>query len=448
MYRKLQTLRSKLPEPVKARLRGPKKVFRRLVVLPFRRTRYQHIPIAMITGTKGKTTTTRMLSNILTEARFRVGCTTTDGIVIGDELLHEIDSSGYNGHARVLNDRSVTAAVLETGRGSILRDGLYIDRCDAAALLNLGREQIGIDGIDTVEQMAKVKRQVIDAARKSVVLNADDPICSELIREFPVDRTSVFSLNPNCSSLRDHLNKGGRAFYLKDGDNPKIVQTQRSQTHTIISIADLPSAWDGIVRHNIANAMAAAALAEGLSVSREFVRRGLQNFKSTIRQSFGRFSVLPGYPFLVILDVAISPPAAEALGDSISKLNIKGDRRCLLSTVGDRPNWHYQELANALAHRFDHFICYEVEEFRRGRARGEIVEQLRSALLRSSVNERLIDTATNYEEALNTLANKIEPGDLAVILGMHKRKDIPMINRALARHISSATRQDQQLQMG
>jgi UDP-N-acetylmuramyl tripeptide synthase len=143
---------------------------RRSIILPFRRAWLRRIPTAFVTGTKGKTTTTRMLAHILAEAGHTVGVASTDGITIGAERVGEDDSAGYAGAARVLNDPSISAAVLETARGSLLQLGLYIDRCDVAALLNIGREQVGIDGIDTLEQMTKLKRKVIDAARKTVVL--------------------------------------------------------------------------------------------------------------------------------------------------------------------------------------------------------------------------------------------------------------------------------------
>ena len=151
-----------------------------------------------------------------------------------------------------------------------MKKGLYVDRCDVAALLNVGREQVGIDGIDTLEQMASVKRKVIDAARKTVVLNADDRLCRRLIGEFPVERTTIFSLSPRAKAVREHLKRGGVAFCLDDSGAAQIVRlagTTTSRHH--VHCRACRRAWGGVVRHNIANAMAAAALADGLGISSE-----------------------------------------------------------------------------------------------------------------------------------------------------------------------------------
>ena len=396
-----------------------------------RRRWIQRIPIAMITGTNGKTTTTRMLAHILSKAGFNVGFATTDGIVIRGELIQNGDEAGYYGHCRVLKDPSVTAAVLETGRGALISEGLYIDRCDVAALLNVGREQIDMDGIDTVEQMAELKRKVIDAARKTIVLNADNRLCCKLIDDFPVDRTTIFSFNPEDGRVREQLKKGGTAYCLDESGEPQIVRMQADEAQTIISVADLPSAWGGIVRHNIANAMAAAALAEGLGVDLKTVKAGLSSFE----QSAGRFNVIEGYPFLLILDTAMSPPATEALAECLTRVDVEGRRLCMMTAVGNRPSWYYRESTAALAQSFDHFVCYELEQYRRGRVPGEIANLLKSELLGNGVRADSIDVASDYETALWALSAKAKPGDLVVVLTEYNCTDISLVWKAFASHI-------------
>ena len=389
----------------------------------------------MITGTNGKTTTTRMLAHILSKAGFNVGFATTDGIVIRGELIQNGDEAGYYGHCRVLKDPSVTAAVLETGRGALISEGLYIDRCDVAALLNVGREQIDMDGIDTVEQMAELKRKVIDAARKTIVLNADNRLCCKLIDDFPVDRTTIFSFNPECKAVREHLKKGGQAICLDESGEPQIVRMQADEAQTIISVADLPSAWGGIVRHNIANAMAAAALADGLGISTEIIEAGLRSFENTIEQSPGRFNVIEGYPFQLILDHANNPPAAQALAECLTRVDVEGRRLCMMTAVGNRPSWYYRESTAALAQSFDYFFCYELEEYRRGRVPGEIANLLKSELLWNRVRADSIEVVSDYESGLRALSAKTEPGDLVVVLGGPERQDIPLVRKAFASHI-------------
>jgi cyanophycin synthetase len=291
-----------------------------------------------------------------------------------------------------------------------------------------------MDGIDTLEQMAALKRNVIDAARKTVVLNADDPLCCKLVDEFPVDRTTIFSFNPEAGPIRDHLKTGGTAYCLDENGEPRIVRLQGTHARTIVSVADLPSAWGGIVRHNIANAMAAAALAEGLGIAFETIRAGLSTFNNTIEQSPGRFNVIEGYPFLLILDEAFSPPAAEALSECLTKVNVEGRRLCMIMSAGNRASWHYREFTAALAQSFDHFVCYEQEKYRRGRAPGEIAILLRSELVWNGVSADSIDVASDYEGALRALSAKTKPGDLVVILAGPEREEIPLVRRAFAAH--------------
>jgi len=406
----------------------------RLLLLPLRRTLRRRIPTTFITGTKGKTTTTRMLAHILGEAGYTVGFASTDGITIGSELVSEGDSSGYASAARVLSDPSISAAVLETARGDLLRRGLYIDRCDVAALLNVGREQIGIDGIDTLEQMIKLKRKVVDTAHKTVVLNADDRLCRQLIGEFSVDRTTVFSFNPQSRTVTEHLEKGGVAFCVDESGVPQIVRLQGQEAYAIVAISDVPATWGGVVRHNIANALAAAALADGLGISSGVIRAGLRSFQITVEQSPGRFNIIRELPFLLILDHAMSPPAAEALAGCLAAVNVKGRRICMLTSAGNRPDWHYQEYVAALVKSFDHFVCYEWEYYRRGRAPGEITGLLRTELLRQGVGADSIDVAQDCKIGLAALSAKAKPGDLVVVLGVSKRKDIAMVSAAFAQH--------------
>jgi cyanophycin synthetase len=184
------------------------------------------------------------------------------------------------------------------------------------------------------------------------------------------------------------------------------------------------------VRHNIANAMAAAAMADALGVVSEIVGAGLASFETSVEQSPGRFNVISDHPFLVIVDRAMSPPAAEALVEALRGINVEGRRICMFTSVGNRPRRHFRELVTVLARDFDHYVCYERKQYRRGRAPGEIGELLRSELLRSGVEAHSIDVALDCEGALSMLSMRPKRGDLVVALGSFRGEDIPTLRAA------------------
>jgi cyanophycin synthetase len=172
------------------------------------------IPTALITGSNGKTTTARMLDHILREEGHVVGTATTDGVTIDGETVAEGDVAGPSGASIVLRDPTVSAAVLETARGGILKRGIYLDRCEVSALLNVQQEQVGIDGIETLDDMARLKRKVIETARRAFVLNAQDPLCMAISRSLPVARTILFSLEASAEDALAHLRAGGTVVTL------------------------------------------------------------------------------------------------------------------------------------------------------------------------------------------------------------------------------------------
>ncbi len=411
------------------------RLVRRNLARLWRRYFGRKIPLAMVTGTKGKTTTVRMLAHILTVAGHRVGFTSTDGVVIDGECLEYRDSACYDDAATVYWDKNVTAAVLEAARGGLIQKGPYVDRCHAGVLLNVGREHIGTDGIETVEQMAQVKRQVVDAARDVVVLNADDEHCVRLLPEYPVKRVVLFSLQEDNSVATRHLEAGGAVLKrTRSSGQDRIVRCEGKSVETLVPIDQLPACRNGLFPQNIANAMAAAALAEGLSVSREDVRKGLKTFSNSVEQAPGKLNFMEGYSQTIIIDNAGQPPACEALVKSLNNLQVPGKRICILQSVGNRPEWHFDEMTAAMADCFDHFICYELEEYRRGREPGEIAGLLRSGLIKAGVSEGSIELADGYEEASRKLSQEAAEGDLLVILIAAMHDYLPVFEEVFSSH--------------
>jgi cyanophycin synthetase len=197
----------------------------------------------MITGTKGKTTTTTMVARIMAQAGHRTGYCTTDNVVIDGRVVHVGDSAGQVGARLVLEDPSVTCAVLETARGDLRARGLYIATCRAAALLNIGWDHVGTDGIDTQEAMLAVKKRVTDASRGRVVLNVEDALVAPLVRDYGVTRTTFFARDP--AAVAGHLAAGGEAVTLTEGPAPRIVHRGPAGDVEILPVADIPPRWAG-----------------------------------------------------------------------------------------------------------------------------------------------------------------------------------------------------------
>ena len=238
------------------------------------------IPTAVVTGTGGKSTTCVMLASILSCAGHTVGCATTEGVTIGPEMVERNNLASADGASIVLRDATVTAAVLETTRQRLAKEGLYLDRCDVAALLNVQSEQIETGGIETLDDMAALMRKVLDAARRAVVLNADDPRCLALASEFsPSVKTILFSRSRNNGAVRDHRGRGGDVVFLDllDG-HETVVAASASGEVSLIRTADIRASSGDQSGPKAANAAAAAALALGMGVNVAQIREGLRQY--------------------------------------------------------------------------------------------------------------------------------------------------------------------------
>lgn len=390
------------------------------------------IPTAMVTGTFGKTTTTLMLTSILSSAGHTVGCATTEAVRIGEEDVAHGDSASADGASIVLRDATVTAAVLETARGGLIKTGMYLDHCDVSALLNVGREQIDMDGVATLDDMAALKRKVLDAARKAVVLNADDPRCLALAPEFTKKlRTFLFSRDSGSPAISDHTARGGDALFLAATDGHEtIMVASGSDAIPLLRTADIPATRNGLFWQQSMNAMAAAALAIGLGVDRDAIREGLRRYGKAFRAASCRLAVDDDIPVATLFDFAVSPPGFAAAITVTDAMPVSGTRFCVATVVGNRPDWIFPESAAALAGHFGRYVFFELEDYRKGRKPGEITARLSKAVLAAGVDPKHVSVVDTYADAASLVAREAKPGDLIVVFGADKPADIEQYRAA------------------
>lgn len=388
------------------------------------------IPTAMITGSNGKTTTTRMLDHILRAAGHVVGSATSDGATINGEYINTSDIAGAAGALMVLRDPTVTAASLETARGGLVKRGIHLKKCDVAALLNVQHEQVGIDGIETVEEMAKLKRNVIETAEKKIILNAEDKLCAAMIKDFPTDKVILFAFDKNNKAIQKHLKSGGSAVTIDEVKGKKqIVLIENEKQKNIVAIENIPATYKGQIKHNIANAMAAAALATGMDIDIKTIAKGLSEFGSSEGDSLGRFDVVDDLPVKAVFDYAHNPPAISSFIDAVKSIKVKGKIICAVTSPGTRPDFQIEDCAKTVSGNFDHYICYERIDWRRGRPEGEITGLLEKGLLDSKIKNENISKAITLAEAMKEAARIAKKDDLIIVLGSEVRVSLPELKK-------------------
>ena len=375
------------------------------------------IPIAGITGTNGKTTTSRMLSHILKAAGHVVGMTSTDGVYIDGQLTVKGDMTGPVSSKIVLRDPSVDIAVLETARGGILRSGMGYRESDVAAVLNVQEDHLGLRGVDTVEQLAEVKRIVVEIAKHAAVLNADDPSCLRMADHTKAKYICYVTVNPGHGLVREHIRSGGRAVVLEKGINGDMITLYDNGAHIPLLWTHLiPATLEGKAMHNVQNAMFAAALAYNLDKSLEHIRDGLRTFNTTFYQAPGRMNVYDEHPFRVILDYAHNKDGVAFMSDLATKLEVNGKRVVVLAGPGDRRDQDLADIAKAAAGHFDVYIC-KADDNRRGRGHDEVPQMIAQALRECDIEEEAIIVIADEVEAVDAALALGEPDDLVMIFG-------------------------------
>jgi cyanophycin synthetase len=373
------------------------------------------VPIAAVTGTNGKTTTARMLAHITKMAGYTPGLTTTDGVYIDGHRTVQGDMTGPVSARMVLADPQIDIAVLETARGGLLRAGMGVSEVNVGAVVNVQADHLGLKGIDTLEQLAEVKRIVVEVATDCAVLNADDPLVLRMSGYTEAKNICYVTMNPQHVLVREHIRAGGRACALEAGVNGQMITLYERGRHIPLVWTHLiPATLEGRALHNVQNAMFAAAMAFSLDIKLDAIRQGLRTFGSTFYQAPGRMNVYDEHPFKVLFDYGHNAHAVGVMADLAQRLDVTGRRIVVLAGPGDRRDEDLVAIAHAVAGRFDHYICRRDDSLR-DRASDEVPRLQAAALRATGVPEAAISIIPDEQEAIDAALRMGQPGDLLLI---------------------------------
>jgi cyanophycin synthetase len=372
------------------------------------------IPVGIVTGTNGKTTSVRLAKHILRTAGHDVGVSCTDWIAVNEDIIDRDDWSGPGGARAVLRQQGIDAAILETARGGLLRRGLGVERADAALITNVSEDHLGDFGSRSLGELLDIKWVVSHAVREAgrLVLNADDGMLADKAAAYGGDIV-WFGLEPAAALIRAHVESGGTAFVLDEGELCRVDEQGR---RPICAAADVPIAMGGAARHNVANALAAAALTSCMGISLDDIGTGLKTMRQD--ENPGRCNLYSLDGFNVLVDFAHNPAAMAALFDMARA--IPAERRVLcFGQAGDRTDDLIRELArDAWAIGLDRIIVSELPKYHRGREHGDVFRIIRDELLACGADAAQI---AHHEEELASFEDAIgwaRPGDLVIMLAL------------------------------
>ncbi|MFL6258406.1 MAG: cyanophycin synthetase [Thermoanaerobaculia bacterium] len=395
----------------------PRDVAGPVIDMLFPRGNRFRIPLAAITGTNGKTTTTRMVGHILKLSGYTVGMSTTDGVYIDGVRTVRGDMTGPWSSQIVLRDPTIDAAVLETARGGIVRSGLGWRKCNVGAVLNVAADHLGLGGIESVDDLAQIKQIIVEVAQDYCVLNADDERVVKMAAASPAEPIWV-TLDPKNELVRNHVRAKGKAVVLEEGLNGRMVVLYQGERQIpLLWARQIPATIEGRALHNIQNAMFAAAVVHGLGVGVDNIRQGLRTFSTDFFQAPGRLNFYNEHPFRVLLDYAHNAHGMEAVARTVRELAVHGRRIGVIAAPGDRRDEDIAALAAAAAPAFDLILLREDDDLR-GRQPGEVAGILRQGLLANGFcPERIVNGYFKEDESVRRALEMARAGDLVVIFG-------------------------------
>lgn len=381
---------------------------------------FKNVPSCLVTGTNGKTTTVRIAAHIVRTAGHNVGLSSTDYIAVNDRIVDRDDWSGPGGARKVLREKDVDVAILETARGGLLRRGLGVDKADAALITNIAKDHLGDFGSQNLDELLHCKWIVSRAVSTSgkLILNADDPMLVAKSKEFTGELV-WFSLDANNEVVRSHTTSGGVAFVL-DGNDLKIINGDIPDL--ICRDEEVPITLGGAARHNVANALAAAALTWCMGMSVADIRSGLTSISQDSNPGRGNVYQING--FTVLVDFAHNPQALQALLDMANRLSPQRKALCF-GQAGDRPDDLIRELARcAWQSGLDRVFVSELAKYHRGRDEGAVFAVIRDELIACGAGADQIEHHMEEIESLDSSLEWAEPGDLIVMLALDRSPEL------------------------
>ena len=368
------------------------------------------IPIIAITGTNGKTTTTRLVAHILSLSSKKVGMTTTGGIYIDNKCIDKGDTTGYYSARTVLTNKEVEIAVLELARGGLIKSGLPYDLADVSVITNITEDHLGLGGINTLEDMAYVKSLVGEAVKKDgyVVINADDEASLNIISRIK-NKIILFTKNKNNPVIVKYLHNNNLVVYL---EKDTIYLEGLNEKKEIINVKKAPITLGGKLTYNIENIMGAIAALIAIGVDINIIRNGIESFNNE-KQNPGRFNMYNVHGTSVILDYAHNIEGYKVVLQGIKKINHK---RVIgvVGVPGDRTDTSTIKIGNICGENFD-YIYIKEDRDKRGRKNGEIAELLKQSIMESGFKSSKLDITLDEEEALKKAIEFSQPGDLVIM---------------------------------